>query len=85
MSEVSVSLEPKTLELFLYIAGEAQHWDWTPPIEGLMPFSRENKGRFMQLKKHDLLFVDAVDTDNHVIHFTDAGVALAAQHGVEIE
>ncbi|SDG59662.1 hypothetical protein SAMN05216338_1001853 [Bradyrhizobium sp. Rc2d] len=85
MSEVSANLEPKTLELFLYIAGEAEHWDMTPPIEGLRRFSREDKGRFMQLKKHDLLFVDAVDVDNHVIHFTNGGIALAAQHGLEIE
>ena len=85
MTEVTVSLEPKTLELFLYIAGEAQHWDWTPPIEGLMPFSNEDKGRFMQLKKHDLLFVFESDTDNHQINFTDAGIELAKRHGIVIE
>jgi hypothetical protein len=85
MDEVAIKLEPKTLELFLYIAGEAQHWDWMPPIEGLMPFSNEDKGRFMQLKKHNLLWVFASDVDNHQINFTDAGVELAKQHGIEIQ
>lgn len=84
MTEVSLKLEPKTLELFLYIAGEAEHWDWTPPIEGLMPFSNEDKGRFMHLKKCDLLWVFKADFDNHQINFTDAGVAFAAEHGIVI-
>lgn len=80
----TVDLEPKTLAFFLYIAGEAKHWDWTPPIEGLMPFSNEDKGRFTQLKGHDLLWVDAVDSDNHQIHFTDGGIDLAKVHGVDL-
>ena len=83
MTEVSLKLEPKTLELFLYIAGEAEHWDWTPPIEGLMPFSNEDKGRFMHLKKFDFSWCTG-DSDNHQINFTDAGVAFAAEHGIVI-
>ncbi len=85
MGEVSVRIEPRTLKLFLYIAGEAKHWDWAPPIEGLMPFSREDKGRFMQLKTRDLLWVFESDADNHQINFTDAGIALAAEHGIELK
>jgi hypothetical protein len=82
--EALVRLESETLAFFLYIAGEAVHWDWTPPLEGLMPFSREQKGCFMHLKKCDLLWVFEKDTDNHQINFTKAGVALAKAHGVEI-
>jgi hypothetical protein len=48
-------LEAKTLEFFLYIAGEAIHWDWTPPIEGLYQFTNEQKGRFTHLKRCGLL------------------------------
>jgi hypothetical protein len=45
------SLEPKTLDFFLCIAGEAVHWDRTPPIEGLYQFTNEQKGRFTHLKR----------------------------------
>jgi hypothetical protein len=85
MTDTSTAkLEPKTLELFLYLAGEAPDWDWTPPIEGLMPFSNEVERRLMQLMKHDLLWVEAVDNDNHQIHFTDTGIDLAKLYGVEL-
>ncbi|WP_213740411.1 hypothetical protein [Bradyrhizobium sp. dw_411] len=84
MTEVSAELSPTTLKLFLYVAGEAKHWDGTPPIEGLIPFSHEDKGRFTHLKKLGLLFVDEVDRDNHQIRFTRKGSALAAQHGVKL-
>lgn len=84
MSEAAVNLEPFTLKLFLQIAGEARHWDGTPPIEGLSSFSREDKGRFMQLKKLGLLVVHEVDHDNHQIHFSRAGASLAAEHGIKL-
>ncbi|MGY4617635.1 hypothetical protein ACVWZ4_002862 [Bradyrhizobium sp. USDA 4472] len=84
MTEVAVKLEPDTLRLFLYIAGEARHWDGMPPIEGLMPLSPEDKGRLTQLKRQVLLYVEEVDPHNHQIHFTRIGAALAAQHGVMI-
>jgi hypothetical protein len=38
VTEVSAELSPTTLTLFLYVAGEAKHWDGTPPIEALIPF-----------------------------------------------
>jgi hypothetical protein len=77
-------LEPKTLDFFLYIAGEAKHWDWTPPIEGLYQFTNEQKGRFTHLKQCGLLVVEEIDDDNHQIFFTDKGAILAKEHGIEI-
>jgi hypothetical protein len=77
-------LEPKTLDLFLFIAGEAKHWDWTPPIEGLYQFTNEQKGRFTHLKRCRLLVVEEIDDDNHQIFFTDKGATLAKEHGIEI-
>ena len=77
-------LERETLEFFLYIAGEARHWDWTPPIEGLNQFTKEQKGRFTHLKRRGLLIVEEIDDDNHQIFFTDKGASLAKDHGIEI-
>ena len=78
------TLEPKTPDFFLYIAGEAVHWDWTPPIEGLYQFTNEQKGRFTHLKRCGLLVVEEIDDDNHQIFFTDKGATLAKEHGIEI-
>jgi hypothetical protein len=77
-------LEPKTLDFFLYIAGETIHWDWTPPIEGLYQFTSEQKGRFTHLKRCGLLVVEEIDDDNHQIFFTNKGATLAKEHGIKI-
>jgi hypothetical protein len=84
LSAEASPLEAKTLEFFLYIAGEAMHWDWTPPIEGLYQFTNEQKGRFTHLKRCGLLVVEEIDDDNHQIFFTKNGATLAKEHGIEI-
>ena len=84
MSAEASPLEAKTLEFFLYIAGEAIHWDWTPPIEGLYQFTNEQKGRFTHLKRCGLLVVEEIEDDNHQIFFTKTGATLAKEHGIEI-
>lgn len=73
-----------SLSLFLEIAGEAKHWDGTPPLEGLRPLTRADNGNLSDLKKHDLLRVEEVDPDNHQVHFTRQGRELAAAHGIEL-
>jgi hypothetical protein len=69
--------------VFLSTACEAQHWDWTLPIEGLQPFTHELKGRLT--KKAELLWVAKHDVDCHLIYSTSADAELAKRRGVEIK
>jgi hypothetical protein len=80
----ATELTPDSLKLFRYIAGEAKHWDHTPPLEGMYAMSPADKGNFTDLKKKGLLDVEEVDTDRHLVIFSDAGVTLAASLGIEI-
>jgi hypothetical protein len=77
-------LTPASLDLFRYIAGQAKHWDNMPPLEGMRPMSPADKGNLTDLKKRGLLKVREVDTDQHLVFFTDAGESLAKSLGIEI-
>lgn len=72
-----------SLELFLDYARDAGNWSGTPLIGGNVGGSKEDRGNLTQLKRAGLITTFEWEGDKW-IDFTDAGRALAAEHGVEI-
>lgn len=72
-----------SLELFLAYARDAANWSGTPLVGGNVGGSKEERGNLTQLKRAGLIttFRDEGET---WISFTDAGIALAATHGVRV-
>lgn len=80
-----MDITAQSLELFLAYAADAGNWSGTPLVGGNVGGSREDNGNLTQLKKAGLISTFDPDDDGNVfIEFTDAGVALAAEHGIEI-
>lgn len=74
----------RSLQLFLDYARDAAHWTGTPMVGGNVGRSAADRGNLTQLKKAGL--VDTFPSDGDMfVQFTDAGVALAAQHGITIQ
>lgn len=70
--------------LFLAYAKDAGNWSGTPLVGGNVSGSKEDRGNLTQLKKAGLL--TTFDYDGFTwVQFTDAGVAFAAENGVEVE
>lgn len=78
-----MNLTDRSLALFLDLARDAGNWAGTPMLGGNVGGSKEDRGNVTQLKRAHLIgsFNDGGDT---FVTFTPAGVALAAEHGVEI-
>ena len=73
----------RSLELFLKYARDAGNWGGTPLVGGNVESSREDNGNLTQLKRAGLITTS--DGDGVVyIRFTEAGRALAAQHGIDV-
>jgi hypothetical protein len=74
---------PRSLELFLAYAADAANWGGVSPVGENVGGSREDNGSLTQLKRAGL--IDTVkDGYDILVHFTAAGRALAARHGIEI-
>ena len=72
-----------SLELFLAFAKDAGNWSGTPMVGGNVVISAEERGNLTQLKRAKLLTTFRYEGDVFV-EFTDAGVALAAEHGITL-
>ncbi|MFR9773046.1 hypothetical protein [Nocardia sp. SC052] len=77
------TITDKSLELFLAYARDAGNWSGTPLVGGNVGGSKEDRGNLTQLKRAGLIetFRESGDT---WIEFTDAGKALAQEHGVRV-
>lgn len=77
---MSIELTPASLDLFLGLAEDAPNWSGTP----LVTVSPGQRGNLTHLKKLDLIetFEDEGCT---FATFTDAGKALAVEHGFKAE
>lgn len=71
-----MKLTPKSLQLFLDYAADADNWSGTPLVGGNVGGSKEDRGNLTQLKRAKLLTT--------WISFTDAGRAFAKENGIEI-
>lgn len=75
-------ITPASLNLFLALAKEAGDWNGAPLYEGN---SKAERGNLTQLKVAGLLTTERDDDSDCLwVYFTDAGKALAAQHGVAL-
>jgi hypothetical protein len=73
------SITPASLELFKGLADDAANWSGTPPAW----VSKEERGNLTQLKRAGLLTTFDYEGDAWV-DFTEAGKALAAEHGIDL-
>lgn len=75
----TTNITEASLALFKALAEDAANWSGTPPAW----VTAEERGNLTQLKRAGLLktFVDEGDP---FAQFTDAGVAFAAEHGIDI-
>lgn len=76
----------RSLELFLTYARDAGNWGGTPLVGGNVGGSQEDNGNLTQLKQAGLIETFVHDRPGDIwISFTDAGVAFAAEHNVDID
>lgn len=78
------NITERSLELFLAYAEDAGNWSGTPLVGGNVGGLREDRGNITQLKQAGLITTFSDEPGSHWIRFTDAGIALAAEHGIEI-
>ncbi|MEB3023387.1 MULTISPECIES: hypothetical protein [Mycolicibacter] len=74
----------RSLELFLAYAQDAGNWSGTPLVGGNVGGSAEDRGNLTQLKRAGLIQTSPGERGATWINFTEAGVALAAEHGIQI-
>lgn len=79
-----MKITDRSLEVFLAYARDAGNWSGSPLVGGNVGGSREDRGNLTQLKRAGLIQTLRSDGHDWVI-FTEAGRALAAGHGVEVE
>lgn len=76
-------ITPTSLVLFLAYAKDAANWGGTPLIGGNVGGTKEDRGNLTQLKRAGLIRTFRSDGLDWV-EFTDAGIALAAEHQINI-
>ncbi len=83
MSKVS-GITPRSMELFLAYAADAGNWGGSPLVGGNVGGAKEDRGNLTQLKQAGLITTFSDEPGSTWIRFTDAGRALATEHGIEI-
>lgn len=76
---MTTDLTPASLALFLDLARDADNWSGTPLID----VTDAERGNLTDLKVKGLLTTFEDRGDAFAV-FTDAGNALAAEHGIEL-
>jgi hypothetical protein len=81
-----MTITARSLALFLEYARDAGNWSGTPLIGGNVGGSKEDRGNLTQLKQAGLITTFEHDPWSGCVYvdFTDAGHALAAEHGITI-
>jgi hypothetical protein len=80
---MTTNLTPTSLALFLAYADDAGNWSGNPWVDGNISLDAAGRGNLTDLKRKGLLITQEDDGDAFII-FTPAGVALAAEHGIDI-
>lgn len=78
-----MTITDRSLEVFLAYAEDADNWGGTPLVGGNVGGGTEERGNLTQLKRAGLI-TTATDDGDVFVYFTEAGRALAAEHGIEI-
>ncbi len=79
-----MNLTNRSLQLFLAYARDAGNWSGNPLIGGNVGGSKEDRGNITQLKRAGLITTSEHERGLAYISFTAEGIALAAQHGIEM-
>ena len=79
-----MEITKKSLEVFLAYAEDAGNWGGTPLVGGNVGGSKEERGNLTQLKKAGLIST-AEDDGDVFIYFKPAGLALAKEHGIDLD
>lgn len=81
----SSGLPTNALKLFLLYAEDAPNWNWTPLFNGNVCLlgEKEDRALLTWIKKTGLVTTFLSD-GNSWIKFTDKGIALAAENGIEV-
>ncbi len=77
-----MQITQQSLDTFLKYAKDAGNWSGTPMLDG----DKSENGNLTQLKQAGLIETNK-DYDNHRVtwvDFTDAGLKLALEHGIDI-
>jgi hypothetical protein len=82
--ETEMQITEKSLAVFLAYAKDAGNWSGTPLIGGNVGGTKEERGNLTQLKKAALIKTMRSDGCDWIC-FTDAGKALALEHGILID
>ena len=78
-----MTITETSLAVFLAYANDADNWGGTPLVGGNVGGTTAERGNLTQLKQAGLL--DTFKSDGETwVDFTDAGKALAAEHGIKI-
>ena len=72
-----------SMNLFLAFAKDAGNWNGSPLVGGNVGGSKEDRGNITQLKRAGLI-TSFTDEGLTWINFTNAGTALALEHGITI-
>lgn len=80
----NTTITAQSLKIFLAYAKDAGNWNGTPLVGGNVGGSKAERGNLTQLKLAGLIKTD-VEEGNTWLFFTDAGIALAAEHGIKLE
>jgi hypothetical protein len=80
---MTADLTPASLDLFLAYADDAGNWSGHPWVDGNVSPGAAGRGNLTDLKRKGLITTGTDAGDPYVI-FTDAGKALAAEHGIDL-
>ena len=78
------NITENSLKVFLAYAKDADNWNGMPLVGGNVGGSKEERGNLTQLKQAGLIITEKEEGHTWVL-FTEAGKALAAEHGFIIE
>jgi hypothetical protein len=78
-----MNITETSLKVFLAYADDAGNWNGTPLVGGNVGGDKAERGNLTQLKVAGLITTD-IEEGHTWLFFTDAGKALAAQHGITI-
>lgn len=79
----TTTLTPDSLELFLALAEDAGNWSGEPLFGGNFSVSQADKGNLTDLKVKGLVRTTN-DGRDVFVQFTDAGIELSGQHGIDL-
>lgn len=74
------TLTEQSFKLFIDLATDAPNWNGSP----ILDITKEQRGNLTDLKKHGLVTTSKDPDGYDWVDFTDAGIALANENGLDI-